>query len=192
MEMNWRMKGKIIVSAFIVLFTMVGVYSQTTPYEFCFKHMDVHEFLLPPIPGDTTGYTSIYQLKRSIKDPRYTSQIDKVIDSCVVESDTLKVYFCLNDLVFLYDSVTQCHAFEYRAMANYKHNFSLVLPLCGDVPFEGNVVMLQSFCNQYFFKRIKKSKFQLIEWQYVDMEMEDALKLGLRIEYTSIRPTKKL
>ena len=27
------MKGKIIVSTFIVLFTMMGVYSQTTPYE---------------------------------------------------------------------------------------------------------------------------------------------------------------
>ena len=110
-----------------------------------------------------------------------------VIDSCVVERDTLKVYFCLNDLVFLYDSVTLCHAFEYRAKTNYKHNFSLVLPLCGNVPFEGNVVMLQSFCFQYFFKRIKKNKFQFIECQSVDMKMEDAVKLGLRIEYTSIR-----
>ena len=127
--MNWRMKSKIIVSVFIVLFTMMGVYSQTTSYEFCFKHMDIHEFLLPSIPGDTTRYTSIYQLKRSIKDSRYTSQIDKVIDSCVVECDTLKVYFCLNDLVFLYDSVTHCHAFEYRAKAKYKHNFSLTLHL---------------------------------------------------------------
>lgn len=181
------MKGKIIVSTFIVLFTMMGVYSQTTPYEFYFKHLDIHEFLLPPISGDTAKYTSIYQLKRSIKDPRYTSQIDKVIDSCVVERDTLKVYFCLNDLVFLYDSVTLCHAFEYRAKTNYKHNFSLVLPLCGNVPFEGNVVMLQSFCFQYFFKRIKKNKFQFIECQIVDMKMEDAVKLGLRIEYTSIR-----
>jgi len=181
------MKSKIIVSVFIVLFTMMGVYSQTTPYEFCFKHMDIHEFLLPPIPGDTTKNTSIYQVKRGIKDPRYTSQIDKVIDSCVVENDTLKVYFCLNDLVFLYDTVTQYHAFEYRAKANYKHNFSLTLPLCDDVPFEGNVVMLQSFCFQYFFKRIKKNKFQFIECQSVDMEMEDAVKLGLRIEYTSIR-----
>ena len=182
--MGQTMKDKLILQQkllfLIMLFSMTQSHSQNVMYKLHFRHIDACHFVLPL---DTTvgvqGKTS-FQLKRFITNSKYISQIDKVIDSCSVLEDTLKVFFEQKDMqVIVHSRHHNIYEHEMRGVCNHKHNFTFTLPLSQGLSFDGNYVMLQSFGYQYYFKRTKKNRYQYLCSQFV-IDMDYLKKYGIQ------------
>lgn len=178
------MKDKLVlqqIQLFLVfLLAMTQSHSQNVMYKLQFRHIDVCHFVLPLDTTEGVQCKTTYQLKGFIINSKYISQIDKVVDSCSVLEDTLKVFFEQKDMqVIVHSRHHNIYEYEMRGVCNHKHNFTFILPLCEEVSFDGNIVILQSFGYQYYFKRNKKNRYQYLGRQFV-IDMDYLKKYGIQ------------
>lgn len=181
--MEQTIKYKKIHLFVIVLFTCIQVSSQNTVYKLHFKHVELHSFCLPPIPDETIMCENINQCKNILKNYYNTAQVNVLIDSCVISGNILNVYFNQENMqVLVHTKHREFYECEMEGLSNFKHTFILKIPMCCNMSFEGNIIMLQSFGNQYFFKKKKKNRFQYVDYKsMVDMEYIRKYKLKYNI-----------
>jgi hypothetical protein len=149
-------------------------------YKLHFKHIDACHFVLPLDTTEEVPCKTTFQLKRYMINSKYISQIDKVVDSCSVLEDTLKVFFEQKDmLVIVHSKHHKIYEHEMRGVCNHKHNFTFTLTLCQEESFDGNIVILQSFGYQYCFKRTRKNRYNYLGSQFV-IDMDYLKKYGIQ------------
>ena len=179
------MKDKLIIFKFLLIILPVTYcYSQSTNYALYFKNIEKGVFCLPSdhnVCFKTLKYAPIRHVEF-----QYSSNNNTIIDSCIIEDDTMSVYFNPKGMVVILDSSTLNFAYEITGKCNYKRSFILSLPLCSPKPFNGETIMIQSFDKQFFFKKAKK-KYIFSGYKYINMNLDYFIRNNMQIKYGSIR-----
>lgn len=162
--------------ALITLSFFSDIYAQED-YLLVFRNVDKATFQLP-----------VKTPRRSENSDELRTRIMDEMDSCIIQKDTLTIYFSFNGLTVYLDTITSNFDFGTIGMTNLKRNFSLLIPSCSTVPCDSiNIIVIESFLTRYTFAKRGKGRYLYIGASYIDIDLDYIKKHQFKVEYITIR-----
>lgn len=161
--------------------------SQNMNYEIQFRGIKKHEIKLPSLDKDFP--ITKFQYKNWINNPLYISKLDEKIDSVSIIKDTMFISMYSNDMYVVMDTINSIvKGYEFcSAVTNHKKNFVIKFSLSKEYLFNGNIIIINSFFEKYYFKKIKSNEYLYLYKESIDIDMNYIQKHKIQIVYEGIR-----
>lgn len=144
------------------------------------ENVDKGDFMLPVTSQSPPNMISYYNW---ISNNKYNNSLNEVIDSCIISDDTTIVFFSTKDIYVRLDTIKHRYLYEFKCIANDFKSFSIKLKNISQFDSEQNIIILDSYCHRYYFKKSKKNRFKLY---YIENFWDDEnyyIRRKIRISY---------